>query len=283
MKNVFKRCMSLLVLFEQYSSGIDSLQIKDNILQYRELSESAFHRSFERDKDVLRQIGFEIKYKNDKWELDSGYKIEGIDIWKRIKKDKSINSLEFLTTFLYINSIFSTEKKSTVDDQNISFTNIQKAIDGKYRISFMYKDIKRIVYPYAFKLYKDIWYLCALDQNKPKTYVLDEISDLNIGKKKHTKDLNLDLLPTSFSWDHDTELITLTLTLESIRSYFIYKDVFIHKLVSISDKDDNTTIVLNTYDIYGLKIFLILNSDYLSDISTDNNKSKIIQELTHGI
>ena len=273
--------MSLLVLFEKYSSGIDSLQIKDNILQYRELSESAFHRSFERDKDVLRQVGFEIKYRNDKWELDSGYKIQGIDIWKSIKKDKSVNSLNFLTTFLYINKIFSTENESIEVHENTSFTSIQKAIDQKYRISFIYKDIKRIVYPYAFKLYKDIWYLCALDNDAPKTYVLDEISNLNIGNKKHSKDLDLALLPTGFSWDDDSELITVTLTLESIRSYFVYKDVFIHKLINIVEKDENVEIVIKTYDNLGLNTFLILNSEYLSDVSIDN--TNFIKELNDGI
>ena len=42
MKNVFKRCLSLIVLFEKNSEGINSNFIKDNIEQYRNLSESAF-------------------------------------------------------------------------------------------------------------------------------------------------------------------------------------------------------------------------------------------------
>ena len=56
MKNVFKRCLSLIVLFEKNSEGINSNFIKDNIEQYRNLSESAFHRSFERDKEILRTL-----------------------------------------------------------------------------------------------------------------------------------------------------------------------------------------------------------------------------------
>ena len=97
--------MSLLLLFDKYSSGIDSTIIKDNIIQYRDLTESAFHRSFERDKDVLRKLGFEINYINDKWEINSGYEISGVDIWKRIKNDAEVNSLKFLTTYLYLKKI----------------------------------------------------------------------------------------------------------------------------------------------------------------------------------
>ena len=65
MKNVMKRCLALIILFEKHIVGIDANYIKDNIPQYRELSPSAFHRSFERDKEVLRSMGFVINYSND--------------------------------------------------------------------------------------------------------------------------------------------------------------------------------------------------------------------------
>ena len=48
------------------------------------------------------------------------------------------------------------------------------------RVSFSYKQDKRIVYPYAFKLYKDIWYLCALDKETPKTFFIKHIDDIKI-------------------------------------------------------------------------------------------------------
>ena len=69
--------------------------IKDNIIQYRDLTETAFHRSFERDKDVLRKLGFEINYINDKWEINSGYEISGVDIWKRIKTHTKTHTNQF--------------------------------------------------------------------------------------------------------------------------------------------------------------------------------------------
>ena len=72
-----QRCLALIILFENNPNGTDADYIKDSIHQYRNLSSSAFHRSFERDKDVLRSMGFVINYINDKWSLESGYKLTG--------------------------------------------------------------------------------------------------------------------------------------------------------------------------------------------------------------
>ena len=73
MRNVFKRCLALIILFEKGADNTDANYIKDNIQQYRDLTRTAFQRSFERDKEVLRSIGFVMKYSNDKWELESKY------------------------------------------------------------------------------------------------------------------------------------------------------------------------------------------------------------------
>ena len=281
MKNVFKRCMSLLLLFDKYSSGIDSMIIKDNIIQYRDLTESAFHRSFERDKDVLRKLGFEINYINDKWEINSGYEISGVDIWKRIKSDIEVNSLKFLTTYLYLKRIISIDEESSLAINKNNFFKIQKAIDGKYRVSFIYKKEKRIVYPYSFKLYKDTWYLCALDKDKPKTYILNEITELQIGNKKHKKILDMNELPTNFSWENNSKLLKLKIGIDTIRPYYIYRDKFIHRLINIENGDNNTYLEIETFDKVGLKNFLLLIANYLTDIEI--NDKMFSEEINHEL
>tara|TARA_Y100001970_G_scaffold99505_1_gene125118 strand:+ start:707 stop:1528 length:822 start_codon:yes stop_codon:yes gene_type:complete len=273
--------MSLLLLFDKYSSGIDSMIIKDNIIQYRDLTETAFHRSFERDKDVLRKLGFEINYINDKWEINSGYEISGVDIWKRIKSDIEVNSLKFLTTYLYLKRIISIDEESSLAINKNNFFKIQKAIDGKYRVSFIYKKEKRIVYPYSFKLYKDTWYLCALDKDKPKTYILNEITELQIGNKKHKKILDMNELPTNFSWENNSKLLKLKIGIDTIRPYYIYRDKFIHRLINIENGENNTYLEIETFDKLGLKNFLLLIANYLTDIEI--NDKMFSEEINHEL
>ena len=64
MKNVLKRSIELLNLLSMNPS-ISTENIKDNILDYRDLSEQSFRRSFERDKNLLRSFGYMIDYQND--------------------------------------------------------------------------------------------------------------------------------------------------------------------------------------------------------------------------
>ena len=144
MKNVFKRCLALIILFEKELENIDANYIKDNIPQYRDLSSSAFHRSFERDKEVLRSIGFVIKYNNDKWELESKYEFTGVNIWNNIKNQQADDSFAFLTTFLYLKDIISLNNSKDVVENNKNFVQVQTAIDNKLRISFEYSNKKRI-------------------------------------------------------------------------------------------------------------------------------------------
>ena len=65
MKNVLKRCISLLTLFNSQSSHISTEYIKDNLEEYRNLTDTAFKRSFERDKVLLREMGYNLDYINE--------------------------------------------------------------------------------------------------------------------------------------------------------------------------------------------------------------------------
>ena len=86
MKNVLKRCISLLILFNDKSSHLSTEYIKDNINAYRHLSDSAFRRSFERDKVLLREMGYNLDYNNNKWTIEEGYNLSGTTVIREIKK-----------------------------------------------------------------------------------------------------------------------------------------------------------------------------------------------------
>ena len=281
MRNVFKRCLALIILLEKGADNIDANYIKDNIQQYRDLTRTAFQRSFERDKEVLRSIGFVIKYSNDKWELESKYEFTGVNIWKNIKSQQSKDSFDFLTTFLYLKDIISINDNKNLVINNQNFALIQSAIDKSLRISFKYIDKKRIVCPYGFKLYKDIWYLCALDDETPKTYILERISHIKLGDKAHNKNLDIQSLPSSFSWEDQSDRIRLELVIDK-KAYFVHKNVFAHKIISSYESEGYITLDIETFDSYGLKVFLILNDEYCKKINilTQDFAKELINEFS---
>lgn len=141
MKNVFKRCLKLLTLFSLNNENLTTNFIKDNVIEYRELSESAFKRSFERDKALLKDMGFLLDFENDKWKINDGYKLSGTQIFDDIKNNEAINIDDFINTYRLIKQFFKSDYQ--FNSRNINISKITQAINEKRRVSFKYKSSLR--------------------------------------------------------------------------------------------------------------------------------------------
>ena len=148
MKNVFKRCLKLLTLFSLNNENLTTNFIKDNVIEYRELSESAFKRSFERDKALLKDMGFLLDFENDKWKINDGYKLSGTQIFDDIKNNEAINIDDFINTYRLIKQFFKSDYQ--FNSRNINISKITQAINEKRRVSFKYKSSLRKVYPVSY-------------------------------------------------------------------------------------------------------------------------------------
>ncbi|NND23934.1 MAG: hypothetical protein HKN86_04500, partial [Acidimicrobiia bacterium] len=150
MKNVFKRCVKVITLFDTIQeTNIDSAFIKDNIPEYRNLSDGAFKRSFERDKALLKEVGFNLEYENDKWSLKDGYKLEGTSIVAEIKQHSNIDFEKFNNTYSIIKKYLSPHFEL---EQNLKIIpKLSIASKEKRRVSFTYNKKLRNVYPLGLR------------------------------------------------------------------------------------------------------------------------------------
>ena len=255
MKNVLKRCISLLTLFNNESNQISTEYIRDNISSYRHLSDSAFKRSFERDKVLLREMGYNLDYINDKWSIDEGYNLSGTSIIDDIKNNQNIDFNNFLNTYHIMKNYLSSKNKNTNNIENISKLN--DAIKDKKRVSFNYQNKIRKVYPMGIKYFNNNWYLGAEDDKKLKTYNLNKINDLKIGNKSELH--NKEYKEIKFSWENIDYLIPIKLNLEK-DIYLINKNVFNHSVIKKNVDNNLLKIEINTYDVNGLLKFLLLTN-----------------------
>jgi len=269
MKNVLKRCISLLTLFNLQPSQISTEYIKDNLEDYRNLSDAAFKRSFERDKVLLREMGYNLDYKNDKWSIDEGYNISGTTIIDEIRENSQIKFDNFINTYhLLLNNINSNH----YFPENISYVSkLTNAINDKKRVSFLYSHKLRKVYPMGLKYYNFNWYLGAEENKILKTYKLDKIENLKIGNKSelHKKEYK----NIKFSWEDKNNLVEIKIFIEKDK-YIIYKNVFNHSVVSKKYKDNLIVIDIRTHDIYGLLKFLLLTNP--DEIKLTNKNSELL-------
>ena len=66
------------------------------------------------------------------------------------------------------------------------------------------------------------------------------------------------------------------------KAYFVHKNIFIHKLINSKENEDFLTLDIETFDSYGLKIFMILNDQYCKKINilTKDFKKELISEFS---
>lgn len=275
MKNVLKRCISLLTLFNDESNQISTEYIRDNISSYRHLSDSAFKRSFERDKVLLREMGYNLDYINDKWSIDEGYSLSGTSIIDDIKNNQNIDFNNFLNTYHIMKNYLSSKNKNTNNIENISKLN--DAIKDKKRVSFNYQNKIRKVYPMGIKYFNNNWYLGAEDDKKLKTYNLNKINDLKIGNKSELH--NKEYKEIKFSWENIDYLIPIKLNLEK-EIYLINKNVFNHSVIKKNVDNNLLKLEINTYDVNGLLKFLLLTNP--KKISLKKKHKTLLLEALNG-
>ncbi len=273
MKNVLKRCISLLTLFNDESNQISTEYIRDNISSYRHLSDSAFKRSFERDKVLLREMGYNLDYVNDKWSIDEGYSLSGTSIIDDIKINQNIDFNNFLNTYHIMKNYLSSKNKNTNNIENISKLN--DAIKDKKRVSFNYQNKVRKVYPMGIKYFNNSWYLGAEDNKKLKTYNLNKINDLKIGNKSDLHDKQYKEI--KFSWENIDYLIPIKLNLEK-EIYLINKNVFNHSVIKKNENNNLLKLEINTYDVSGLLKFLLLTNPKKISLKK-KHKTLLLKEL----
>ncbi len=77
MKNVLERLINLLAMLLTASNPVTADAIRRTIPGYSQDSDDAFHRMFERDKELLRSIGIPLETAfTDSWDVEHGYLID---------------------------------------------------------------------------------------------------------------------------------------------------------------------------------------------------------------
>ena len=268
MKNVIKRSIQLLNLVSN-NKTISTNEIKDSISDYRDLSDQAFRRSFERDKSLLRSFGYLLEYENDKWGFDQGYSLGGSYVFNKIKKESKIDIDEFIANYLIVKRSLNLEIEELVNPEILS--KILLATNDKKRLGFTYLSKYRKVKPQGIRFHDGSWYLAAFEGQILKTFKIEYISDLKVGNKENL--FNTTDEPFNFSWEDSKSFLNICISLPK-SLYIANKSVFSHKLIKHELNDE---IHIRTSDTYGLVKFLLICDGSFELLSID--KPDLIKEI----
>jgi predicted DNA-binding transcriptional regulator YafY len=74
MQRVIERILNLLAFLLTVGRPVTADEIRNTVAGYDQPSDEAFRRTFERDKDLLRQLGVPLALEHtDAWEIEQGY------------------------------------------------------------------------------------------------------------------------------------------------------------------------------------------------------------------
>ena len=268
MKNVIKRSIQLLNLISN-NKKISTNEIKDSISDYRDLSEQAFRRSFERDKSLLKSFGYFLEYENNKWDFDQGYSLGGTYVFNNIKENEKIDINKFISTYLIIKKSLNLEVDELINSEMIS--KILLATNEKRRLGFTYLSKYRKVKPQGIRFHNGSWYLAAFEHEILKTFKIDYIDELKVGNKQNLFTTTDE--PFNFSWEDSKSFLNICISI-SKSLYIANKSIFSHELITDNKNDD---LHIRTSDTYGLVKFLLICDGSYSISSID--KPTLIKEV----
>ena len=138
---------------------------------------------------------------------------------------------QFLTEILEnkINKVFLVKNSGfeMIENKKDDFEKLSRAIINHHVVKFIYKDKEKIVEPYKLINSNGVWYLCANDSGKLKTYTFSKIENLKTKQDKF--DLNSELLKEiekdEINWfSNDAKEVHLKID-NSAKEYFLRKKV----------------------------------------------------------
>jgi proteasome accessory factor B len=203
MQNVVERVLNLLIFLLQSSRPVSADDVRHTVQGYSGSGDDAFHRMFERDKDVLRRLGVPLKMvATDVWEVEFGYQVDpeeyaiadpeltdqertALSIAARmVRLEGSHPGLDALFKLGGVDGGGGFEPVGADLGKGIeSLGPLFSAVIDRRRVTFDYRGAVRTVNPYGLAHRRGHWYLAGGTSEGERVYRVDRISSLKLGEE----------------------------------------------------------------------------------------------------
>lgn len=205
--------MNLTIMLLVSRRFVSRAEIQQRIEGYRDLSQSAFERAFERDKDELRALGVPIETgSNDPLlDLEEGYRIRRQDfelpavefstdeaavlalaanVWQEVSAADQVNAaLTKLGASQQHNEDRLHALVPSIGPREPAFDVIKQALQENREVSFDYREIdrRRTVQPWQLAMRGRAWYLYGfdVDRGEPRLFKLSRFASKPVLGKRH--------------------------------------------------------------------------------------------------
>jgi proteasome accessory factor B len=200
MKNVLERLINLLAMLLTSSRPVTAEEIRHTIPGYSADSQEAFHRMFERDKELLRSIGIPLELQpTDGWEVEHGYMV---DPDKYRLADPGLTDEERVALLLAAQAVrlggepAAPEAVLKLGGARLTgaieplaadlgaaagaLGELFQAVSERRVVTFRYKDAQRRVTPFGIGHRRGHWYLVGRTSHGDRVYRIDRMDRIKV-------------------------------------------------------------------------------------------------------
>jgi predicted DNA-binding transcriptional regulator YafY len=201
MQNVVERVLNLLIYLLESPVPVTSNDIRNTVHGYADQSDEAFHRMFERDKQVLRRLGVPIKLEAvDVWEIDEGYSVDpdeyaipdpGLTQEERVALSVAARMVRIGGSEAGVGALIKlggVERNAGVEPltadlgmESETLGELFGAISERRAVTFTYRGHVRPVEPYGLAHRRGHWYLVGKTPDGERMYRVDRMEALEVG------------------------------------------------------------------------------------------------------
>lgn len=201
MQNVIERVLNVLIYLLESPRPVTAEDIRRTVPGYTDQGDDAFHRMFERDKEVLRRLGIPLELVAlDAWEVDFGYIV---DPEKYAIADPNLTDEERAALSLAarivrlggshaglngLHKLGGVERGvgfepfgADLGDEGDVLGALFEAVSERRPVKFEYRGAKRTLHPYGVAYRRGHWYLVGAQGKEERVYRVDRISQLTSG------------------------------------------------------------------------------------------------------
>ena len=202
MQRVIERLLNLLALLLTSDRPVTADEIRFTVAGYGQETDEAFRRTFERDKDLLRELGIPLRLQaTDAWEVEHGYVVrrdeyalpdpdltdeERVALWVAAQAVRLGGSGPGPEAIFKLGgapmAVGGDPLAADLGESLEMLADIFSALTERRLVSFRYRDRSRVAAPYGLAHRRGHWYLVAAPEGEPevRAYRIDRMQDLRM-------------------------------------------------------------------------------------------------------
>lgn len=230
MQNVVERVLNLLIYLLESPRPVTADDVRNTVQGYGQDSDDAFHRMFERDKDLLRRMGVPIKLVAlDAWEIEYGYSVDpdeyaladpGLTQEERVALSVAARMVRLGGTHLGVNALLklggvervvgSEPLGADLGEGAAALGDLFGAVTQRRRVSFRYRDQARKLEPWGIAHRRGHWYVTGqTPDGADRVFRVDRIENLHVSEEvdefKRPKDFDIRKVLDGHPWEAGTD------------------------------------------------------------------------------